>query len=285
MSYALKEALVAFRRAPMLTGLSAMMIALSLLVLGLFGIAAYNIRRVLERVESRVEVVAYIRDDADFNTVKLAQGEIEKMPEVRLTRYISRAQAFEMAKQELPEFRTVFSGLDTNPLPASLEIALKPGQHGSESVKKVADRIAVYPFVEDVRYGQEWLDKVYLLRKVAAVTSLVLGGAFALVAALIIGAAVRMAIFARRDEIVIMRLVGATDSFVRRPFIYEGLITGLAGASIALLATYVVFDLMSKSLFQLEWLPDLWVLAILSAGGVLGGIASSIAVRRHLREI
>lgn len=285
MSYALKESLVAFRRAPMLTGLSAMMIALSLLVLGLFGIAAYNIKRVLERVESRVEVVAYIRDDADWNTVRLAQADIDKMPEVRQTRYITRDQAFEIAKQELPEFRTVFSGLDSNPLPASIEVALKPGQHGADAVRKVADRIAVYPFVEDVRYGQEWLDKVYLLRKVAAVTSLVLGGAFAIVAALIIGAAVRMAIFARRDEIIIMRLVGATDSFVRRPFIFEGLFTGLAGAILALLATYVVFNMMSRSLFQLEWLPDLWVLGILSIGGVLGGIASSIAVRRHLREI
>ena len=283
--YALKEAMVAFRRTPMLTGLSATMIALSLLVVGLFGIAAYNIRRVLERVESRVEVVAYLRDDADFNAVRIAQSEIEKMPEVRETRYISRAQALEIAKQELPEFRNLFGGLETNPLPASLEIALKPGQHGPESVKHVADRVGAFPFVEDVRYGKEWLDRVYLLRRVAGAATLVLGGAFAIVAALIIGAAVRMAIFARRDEIAIMRLVGATDSFVRRPFIYEGLFTGIAGGLLALGATFLIFRTLSKSLFQLEWLPDLWVLGILVAGGLLGAAASSIAVRRHLKEI
>lgn len=285
MPYALKEAIAALRRAPMLAGLSAMMIALSLLVVGLFGIAAYNIKRVLERVESRVEIVAYIRDDADFNAVKIAQNEIDKMPEVRETRYISRDQALEIAKQELPEFRTVFSGLDTNPLPASLEVSLKPGQTGPEAVKRVADHIGAFPFVEDVRYGQEWLDKVYLLRRVAAVASLVLGLAFAAVAALIIGAAVRMAVFARRDEITIMRLVGATDSFVRRPFWFEGLFTGLAGAVIALLATFIAYNALSKRLFQLEWLPDMWVLGILVAGALLGALASSIAVRRHLREI
>lgn len=283
--YALKEAMVAFKRTPMLTGLSATMIGLSLLVVGLFGIAAYNIKRVLERVESRVEVVAYLRDDADFRTVRIAQAEIEKMIEVRETRYISRAQALEIAKQELPEFRTLFGGLESNPLPASLEIALKPGQHGAESVKNVADRIAAFPFVEDVRYGQEWLDRVYLLRRVAGAATFVLGTAFAIVAALIIGAAVRMAIFARRDEIAIMRLVGATDSFVRRPFIYEGLFTGLTGGILALVATYFIYGALSKSLFQLEWLPDLWVLGILFSGGALGAIASSIAVRRHLREI
>ncbi|MGQ0815185.1 MAG: cell division protein FtsX [Gemmatimonadota bacterium] len=283
--YALKEAMVAFRRAPMLTSLSATMIALSLLVVALFGIAAFNIRRVLERVESRVEVVAYIRDDADFNAVRSAQGEIEKMPEVRETRYISRAQALEIARQELPEFGNLFGGLETNPLPASLEVALKPGQFGPEAVKHVADRVAAFPFVEDVRYGQEWLDKVYLLRRVAGAATLVLGGAFAIVAALIIGAAVRMAIFARRDEIAIMRLVGATDSFVRRPFIIEGLLTGLAGAVIAIVLARVIFRALSESLFQLDWLPDLWILAIGVAGAVLGGAASSIAVRRHLREI
>jgi cell division transport system permease protein len=283
--YALKEAMVAFRRTPMLTGLSATMIALSLLVIGLFGIAAYNIRRVLDRVEARVEIVAYIRDDADLNAVKAAQAEIEKMPEVKETIYITRAQALEIARKELPEFGNLFGSLDSNPLPASIEVALKPGQHGPEAVKHVADRVAQFNFVEDVRYGQEWLDKVYLLRRVAGAATLVLGGAFAIVAALIIGAAVRMAIFARRDEIAIMRLVGATDSFVRRPFIYEGLFTGLLGGILAIIVTRVIFGALSKNLFQLEWLPDLWVLAILVTGTVLGGIASSIAVRRHLREI
>jgi cell division transport system permease protein len=283
--YALKEAMIAFRRTPMLTGLSATMIALSLLVIGLFGIAAYNIRRVLDRVEARVEIVAYIRDDADLNAVKAAQAEIEKMPEVKETIYITRAQALEIARKELPEFGNLFGSLENNPLPASIEVALKPGQHGPETVKHVADRVAQFNFVEDVRYGQEWLDKVYLLRRVAGAATLVLGGAFAIVAALIIGAAVRMAIFARRDEIAIMRLVGATDSFVRRPFIYEGLFTGLLGGILAIIVTRVIFGALSKNLFQLEWLPDLWVLAILLTGTVLGGVASSIAVRRHLREI
>jgi cell division transport system permease protein len=285
MSYALREAAAAFKRAPMLTALSVTMIALSLLVVGLFGIAAYNIKRVLERVESRVEVVAYIRDDANYQAVRLAQSDIEKMPEVRETRYISRAQALELARQELPEFRSVFGTVENNPLPASIEVALKPGQHGAAGVKRVADRIAVYPFVEDVRYGQEWLDKVYLLRRVAGAATAVLGGAFALVAALIIGAAVRLAIFARRDEIIIMRLVGATDGFIRRPFEIEGLLTGIVGAVVALIATRVIFRMMSQKLFQLEWLPDMWVVAILLAGGVLGAIASAIAVRRHLTAI
>src|SRR5690606_39672989 len=88
--------------------------------------------------------------------------------------------------------------------------------------------------VEDVTYGQEWLDTVYLLRRVAAVATAVLGSAFAAVAALIIASAIRLAIFARRDEISIMQLVGATDGFIRRPFVLEGMLTGILGALLAL---------------------------------------------------
>ncbi len=285
MPYALKEALNTLRRTPGLAIISALMIALSLLVIGLFGLIASNIQSGLNQLESRVEVVAFLRDDADYNTVRVAQQELARLPQVRETRYISRAQALEIAKQELPEFRTVFGGLDQNPLPASLEIALKPGQRGPEVVKRVADRAAAYPFVEQVSYGQDWLGTVYFLRKAAAAASVVLGVAFAIVAALIIGAAVRMSIFARRDEIQIMRLVGATDGFVRRPFLIEGFGTGLAGAIVAVLATYFIYRALSPGMFEMKWLPDLWIVGILIAGTVLGSLASAIAVRRHLREI
>ena len=285
MPYALREALNALRRTPGLTILSALMIGLSLLVVALFGLVTSNIQSGLNDLESRVEVVAFLRDNADYNAVRIAQQEIARLPQVREVRYISRAQALELAKQELPEFRTVFAGLDQNPLPASLEIALKPGQRGAEAVKRVADRAGVYPFVEQVSYGQDWLGTVYFLRRAAAAASMVLGVAFALVAALIIGAAVRMSIFARRDEILIMRLVGATDSFVRRPFLVEGLGTGLVGATLAILGTWSIYRALSPGMFEMKWLPDLWIIGILVAGTVLGSLASAVAVRRHLREI
>jgi cell division transport system permease protein len=283
--YALREAFSGFRRAPLLTGLSAAMIGLSLFLVGLFGIAAYTIKRVLERVEQRVEIVAYLRDDAAPASVTAAQREIEAFPEVREVLYISREQALRQAQAELPEFRTIFAGIESNPLPASLAIALHPNQEGPQAVATVATRVAAFPFVEDVRYGSDWLDKVYLLRRVAAAATLILGGAFAIVAALIIGAAVRMAIYARRDEISIMRLVGATDGFIRRPFVLEGLITGLLGGVGALALTYIVFDLLSGSLFDLEWLPDPWIVIGVASGALLGIFSSFVAVRRHLGEV
>jgi cell division transport system permease protein len=285
MRYALREAITAFRRSPLLTGLSAAMIALSLFVVGLFGLAAYNVRRVVQRVEERVEVVAYLRDDAQPSSIEVAQQQMRDFAEVARVRYVSRAEALVRARQELKEFEAIFGSLEQNPLPASLEISLRPGQRDAEAVRAVARRIELYDFVEDVRYGSDWLDKIFVLRRAAAAATLILGAGFALVAALIIGAAVRMAVFARRDEILIMRLVGATDPFVRRPFVLEGLITGLGGAIIAVVATRAVYLLLTKNVFRLEWLPSLWLLAGVLSGAVVGLAAATIAVRRHLGEI
>ncbi len=285
MAYALRDTIAAFRRAPLLVGLSATLIGLSLFLIGLFGIAAHNIRSVLDRVESRVEVVAYLRDDAQPAAVEAAMAELRGDPSIRDVRYVSREEALRRAQEELPEFQGVFAGIEDNPLPASIEIALHPNRQDAAEVRSIAERARALPFVEDVDFGDDWLDKVYLLRRVAAASTLVLGAAFAAVAAVIIGAAIRLAIFARRDEISIMQLVGATDWYIRRPFLVEGLITGFLGGLLALLATWLVYALLSGSVFQLEWLPDMWIVAGLILGALLGVAASALAVRRYVRTV
>jgi len=206
-------------------------------------------------------------------------------PEVLDVVYVSREQALEIARQELGQLHAMVVELDVNPLPASLAVRLHPGLRDARAVRDVADRIAAYPIVEEVVYGQDWLDKVFLLRRIAGAAAAVLGGAFAVVAALIIGAAVRMAIFARRDEITIMRLVGATESFVQGPFLIEGLMTGLLGGLVALPALYMTYRTLSDSVFELEWLPDLWIVGGIVGGGLVGLLASLLAVHRHLRAL
>jgi cell division transport system permease protein len=285
MLHSLREALSGFRRSPLLTALSVAMIGLSLFVLGLFGVAAHNTRLVLNQVEARVEVVAYLRDDVQRQEVEAMRAEVAALPHVRHVTYITRRQALELARVQLRDFESIFMDLDTNPFPASLEVTLHPGQRTADAVHDVAAALGAYPFVEDVRYGQDWLDKVFLLRRVAAAASLVVGGAFAAVAALIIGAAIRLAIFARREEIMIMRLVGATNGFIRRPFLLEGLMAGALGSLLAVPATYLVFRFLSDSVIELVWMPDSWIVAGVVLGSIFGMGASAVAVHRHLQEI
>jgi cell division transport system permease protein len=129
------------------------------------------------------------------------------------------------------------------------------------------------------------VQRLFLIRRIGAMTAGILGGGFALVAALIIGTAIRIAIFARRDEILIMRLVGATNGFIRRPFLLEGALTGLAGGVLALLLTLAAHGVVSSLLFEIDWIPVAWGVIGVLAGGALGTVASLLAVRRYLREV
>jgi cell division transport system permease protein len=283
--YSIREAIAAFRRTPMLTLLSVVAISFGLFVVGLFALTAYNIRLAIRSVEERVEVVAYLDDAATPQQVEETLAEVRELPEVLDVRHITKMEALATAVRELEEFQGVFADLEVNPLPASFEIRLRPASRTPEGVAALADRLGGYAFVEDVRYGGDWLDRIMTLRRVAAGAAAVIGGAFALVAAIIIATAVRISIFARREEISIMRLVGATDGFIQRPFLIEGLITGLVGGALAVGLTVAAFQLLNASLIQIEWLPLPWVIAAVAIGGTFGLVASAISVRRHLGAV
>ena len=285
MFYTIRETLTAFKRAPLLTGLSAAMVGLALFVVGLFGLATYNVQVYMETLEERVEVVAYLRDDATTEEIADMVRALTSLPEVLGVDFVTKDEALERAYRELPEFSEILTDLEVNPLPASLEIQLRPGNRTPETANRIAEQAGLYPTVEEGQYGEEWVDKLFTLRRMGAVTTTVLGTAFAVVAALIIGTAVRIAIFARQEEIKIMQLVGARDAFIHRPFLLEGGITGALGGALALALTYTTFWSVFHYLFIISWIPWEWVGIGVSSGIVLGVLASGYAVRKHLREV
>ena len=283
--YAIREAAAAFRRAPVLTGLSSAMVGLALFVVGLFSLTTYNLQLALSAIEERIEVVVYLRDDARQSEIDLLLAELASLEEVRVVRFVSKRDALERARTELPEFGELFIDIDVNPLPQSLEVELRQGSRSLEVVERVSAVAMGYPFVEDARYGKEWVDRLFALRRIGFASTAVLGSAFAMVAALIIGTALRIAIFARREEIYVMRLVGAKNSFIRRPFLLEGAMAGFLGGLFAWALTYGTYRGVYSYLFEVAWVPTTWVALGLLAGVVFGALASGLAIRRHLREI
>jgi len=261
------------------------MVGLALFVVGLFGLAAYNLQLALTAIEERVEVVLYLRDDTRQSEIDLAVEELGGLAEVQGVRYISKRDALAQAREQLPEFGELFSEGSVNPLPQSLEVELRPGAHTSEAVRRVVETGTIYPFVEDIQYGQDWVDKLFVIRRIGAVSAAIMGGAFALVAALIIGTALRIAIFARREEIYVMRLVGATNWFIRRPFLLEGALAGMLGGLLAWLLTYLAYRAVYTWLFAIAWIPIAWVGIGLASGTLFGAVASGLSIRRHLREV
>jgi len=170
-------------------------------------------------------------------------------------------------------------------LPASLEVRLKPGMTDPQTIRLVADRIRSYAFIDDIRYGQEWVEKLHRVRTIATVTGIILGLAFAAVAVIIIGATIRMAVLARAREISIMRLVGATDGFIRRPFLIEGFIKGVLGGALALLLTWFAASMISRYFIETSFFPMEMALLGLLVGALMGLAGSAVSVGRHLRGV
>src|SRR2546426_6315751 len=185
--------MLTFKRAPLLSALSVTTIAFSLFVLGLFGLVVVNLQDALHSVEERVEIVAYILPGTPIEATAQALKDVEAFPEVQTATYVSEEEALARARAELVEFRDVLRELERNPLPASIEIKLKPGFRDADHVAAVAERMSGFGFVDDVRFGREWVENVDRLRGLAAAVRLVVSPAFAIFAIFIICTSMHMA--------------------------------------------------------------------------------------------
>jgi cell division transport system permease protein len=278
----LRDALVTFQRTPLLSALSVTTIAFSLFAFGLFGLVALNIREALDKLEDRVEIRAFIADGIPPEVIADAAADIATFPEVRSAIMVTQAQALERAQRELGDFRDVFEGAT---LPASIDVRLKPGFRDPATVRRVVARVQAFAFVDDLRYGEEWIEKLYRLRNIAGIAGIVLGLAFATVSVIIIGATIRMAVLSRAKEISIMRLVGATDSYIRRPFLLEGFAKGVLGGLLALLLVWVCRLLIDRYIIETVFFDQRLAALGLLFGAMIGLVGSAVSVGRHLRNV
>lgn len=289
MRLVLREALNVFRRAPALSILSITTIAFSLYVVGLFGLVALNLREALRGVEQRVEVVAYLLRGTPPESIAQASEDIAAFPEVQRVNFVSEDEALTRARAELVEFRDAYRDLAVNPLPASLEIQLKEGSRDAVHAQQVAERLRGIGFIDDVRYGREWVEKLDRLRNIGGLVGMSIGLAFAAVAVVIIGVTIRITVLQRAREIAIMRLVGATRGFIRGPFLLEGALKGLLGGILAVAMCFASY-LLFRNQSQLATSGIVFFKTPQMLLGILFGIAiglggSLVSVGRQLKNV
>lgn len=282
MAYTSREAFFAFRRSPLLTALSIATIAFALYTLSVFGLVWSNIDRVLESVEERVEVIAYLVDGTDPAETSALMREVAAYPEVDSIAYISKDDALARARVELSDYSALYEDLEANPLPASVEVALKPGFRDADDVQELATRIARFPFVEEIKYGEDWVQKLDFLQNLSLFLGLVVGGVFAAIAFVAIGATINIVLISREDEIAIMKMVGATRAFIARPLVIEGFAKGVIGAVLALVLLTATYSLLEQRVVSLEFYSPLQIVAGILLGGTLGAVASIFTLHRHL---
>jgi cell division transport system permease protein len=288
LQYAFEEASASLWRGRQAGLLSTVTIALALFVLGGFLAVTANLQRLGAEWSNAAELSVYLKDDITSDERRALEAALAPSDLVAVHEYVSKPDALVRFKQTFGDLAAAVDGVGGNPLPASLEVRLRPGPGVSGRVDSLAAQLREMDGVADVRYDRQWLTRVLSAINVIRGVGLFLGLVLTIAASLTVANVVRLALYARRDELDIMDLVGAPLAYVRGPFIMEGVLQGgigallaltaLAAAFFALQARYLVPLASALNISSIHFLPfGLCVVMILGgmAVGCLGGLVAA----------
>jgi cell division transport system permease protein len=264
-------------------------VAISLLLLGGVQILGLMVTNMTQSWEARVEVSVFLRDDITDNERNSLASDISQMPEVKTVTYITKSDAFEEFKEMFKDQPEFYESLPEDALPASYRIKL----HDADATSEVVSRLVGAPGVDEVKAGDEFVKRLLQVNALLRTTTLTMSVVLMVAAAALIANTIRLAIYARREEIGIMKLVGATNWFIRIPFMLEGMFAALVGALISGLivvgANTFLFSRIGNALAFLrqvfQFSPGEMISVILLlvvVGLVVGLIGSTLALRRFL---
>jgi cell division transport system permease protein len=282
--YHLTQALTGIKRAGFMSVACVIIMTCSLLILGIFLLATANLREVLRFAHSKVEIVAFLEEDISTAGADSLLGQIENIPFVENIRYVDRDTALERLKQEFGNRSYILDALDENPLPTSLEVILKPQYRLKDRVISVAERIEQLEGVEDVSYGRGWITILERMVRVLAIVDIVVGLVVGIAAVVTVSYTVRLTLFARRELIRVLKLVGATDFFVMAPFLLEGLIHAAASIALSTGILYLGFRAVDIKVSQAVFMPWSMIVFFALFGILVAVLGSWLSVRAFLWE-
>jgi cell division transport system permease protein len=292
-AHAASRALRGLTASPLTSAVATLTIATCLLLAGAFALLLVNMERVLARFGEEVRVSAYLADDLAPEAQQGLAERARRIAGVESVTWVSKEAALERFRASPFGRASLLDGLDENPLPSSLEIVLAPERRNREGLDALVRALRGLPGIDELGYGHEWVEgyarAVALVRGIA----LVLGAVLALATLLIVSNTIRLSVYARRDEIEILALVGAGRAFVATPFLLEGLLEGALGGALALGGLALGFHaLAGRYGAGLELLlgnaQPLFFGAgeaalLVAVGALLGGLGSAVAVSRVQR--
>ena len=291
--YFLRKALGSIRENPFINLITVGTIAIAMLLGGSFLLVFWNLQAVVDRLTRDVEISAYLRDDATPAAVASLGERLRRLPEVEDVRFLSKADALALFQKQNPEDKALLDGLGENPLPASYQVKLSSRYRDAEHVTRIAADLAADSAVEEVEYGQEWIAKFTAFLKLLQIAGVGLGAMLVLAVVFVVSNTIKLAVFARRDELEIMQLVGATPMFIRIPYLLEGVLQGGIGAVLALAGLWFGWRTGSQYAAQslapvfgtgtLEFLPGSHAAALVAGGVFLGFFGSLFAMGRFLK--
>jgi len=287
LAHFIREALVNIRLNWTTTVIAVATTAFTLACFGVFLLLYLNLRAVATSLQSDFKVVVYVQESVPAQGVAQLQSLLRADPGVQVVSYVSKEQALADFRAQFPADSHLLQGLGENPLPASFVVSLSPSLRSPDAVRRWAERVKSVPGVEQVQYSRDWIDNLTAIVGYLELVAVGIGTVLSAASATIIASTIRLTLYARREEIEIMRLIGATSSFIRIPYLIEGTMLGMMGSAVALAILKGGFELFKVRLGMpgrflgidsgVQFFSGQVVGLIAAAGLILGFIGSLVS--------
>ncbi len=288
LKYFAIDSLKSIKRNKTISFASAATVAATLFILGVFLLTALDVQQVIKNVESRVEIKVFLNNDITIGEEKALETKIKGMSEVASVKYETKQEAMKNFKEQIEDNKALLEGLEKdNPLPNAYVVKVKDPEMVSKVVDSVKDMKGIY----EIQAGKEIVDRVVAVTKTIKWIGMALFAILIGVSLFLIGNTIKITLYSRRREIGIMKYIGATDWFIRWPFIIEGMIIGIIGAIVGCILLYygynVVYTKVSTNLFLVKLVQPKYVLTNISwqfglLGILIGSIGSMLSIRKFL---
>ncbi|HKK00686.1 MAG TPA: permease-like cell division protein FtsX [Desulfuromonadales bacterium] len=291
--YFIRRSLRNMRQSPLLCTAAVGTVAVALTILAFFAIVVLNVQQLTSHWSREVQVVTYLDKTPDATQLQRLKNDISQLPTVAKVLYVSPAEALSRFKKRLGADADLLEGVGSDALPASFEITLKPNARNRQGVIALVKQLKGHPDFEDFRYGQDWLDRFDAFVTLLKVAGAVLGSFLLFAALFITSNTIKLTLYARRDELEVMTLVGGTPIFVKTPFLIEGAVQGTAGGLLALIGTYLLYLLflrqglgsllLTTGAGTITFLPPTVQCLLIGTGTLLGLTGSLLSLRKLVR--
>lgn len=260
-----------------LNAITIITIAISILIVSAFSLFFVNANEIINSWKKGIRIMAYLKPGVPEVKIPELKQKIKRINGIQDIRFIPKSKALQLLKKQMKRQSSLFENLKENPLPDAFEIRLIASSQNQDKVEIIATRLESFPQVDEVEYGKRWLGRFTNFFNLFRLTGYAMGGLFFMATVLIVANTIRLMLYSRREEVEIMRLVGATDRFIKAPFYIQGLIQGAFGGIIGITILFITFMFISSSVDQ-GFSPGLFTIKFLSPGAFFGIILCSMFV-------
>jgi cell division transport system permease protein len=286
-----KRAIQDIRKNRFLNIVTIITIALSILIVSVFALFFINTNDLINHWKKGIRIMVYLKANTVEAKIPDIKKKFEAMYGVADAVFISKEEALKRLKEQVKRQISLLEDLKENPLPDAFEVRMIPSSQSWEKVEILSEKIKSLSYVDDVEYGKKWLGRFTNIVSLFRLTGYGVGGLFFMAAVFIVANTIRLVLYSRREEIEIMRLIGASDRFIKTPFYIQGLIQGTLGGIIGLGILFVTFIIIASNIkqgflpgsFQIRFLPLLAFFSIVISSMFVGWLGCYLSLKQFLK--